>query len=182
VARPPKGKRVKAVDGSFTVSGKASNGEGPLYREEALAGALESRPPSPATALSGSSTIAELASWWSRSVANVRVRPSSLGDYVDRVDRITAWLGDVRLGSLRAEQVATWQAALLKTLAASTVADTRATFRSIIDEAVSLDLIWTNPVDRVRPPVVRLSSRGRDLLHSVETAVNPVSWVRRSPR
>jgi hypothetical protein len=33
VARPPKGKRVKAADGSFTVSGKASNGEGSLYRE-----------------------------------------------------------------------------------------------------------------------------------------------------
>ena len=33
MARPPKGKRVKAVDGSFTVSGKASNGEGSLYRE-----------------------------------------------------------------------------------------------------------------------------------------------------
>jgi integrase len=201
VARPPKGKRVKAVDGSFTVSGKASNGEGSLYREangvwratyrvpgesrprrvrgrtreaallrreEALARALESRPPSPATtALSSSSTIAELASWWLRSVASVRVRPSSLGKYVDRVDRITAWLGDVRIGSLRAEQVATWQAELLKTLAASTAADTRATFRSIIDEAVSLDLISTNPVDRVRPPVVR--ARPRRALTATET-------------
>ena len=43
----------------------------------------------------------------------MRVRPSSLGKYVDRVGRITAWLGDVRIGSLRVEQVATWQAELL---------------------------------------------------------------------
>jgi integrase len=201
VARPPKGKRVKAVDGSFTVSGKASNGEGSLYREasgvwratyrvpgesrprrvrgrtreealrrrdEALARALETRPASPATtALSSSSTIAELVSWWLRTVASVRVRPSSFGKYVDRVDRITAWLGDVRIGSLRAEQVATWQAELLKTLSASTAADTRATFRSIIDEAVRLDLISTNPVDRVRPPVVR--ARPRRALTATET-------------
>jgi hypothetical protein len=109
VARPRKGKRVKAVDGSFTVSGKAANGEGSLYREadgtwratyrvpgesrprrvrgrtreealrrraEAVTQALESRPRSPATtALSGSTTIAELAAWWLATVASVRVRP-----------------------------------------------------------------------------------------------------------
>jgi hypothetical protein len=41
------------------------------------------------------------------------------------VERITAWLGDVRIWSLRAEQVATWQSELLRSLAAKTVADTR---------------------------------------------------------
>ncbi len=33
MGRPGKGKRRVADDGSFTVSGKASNGEGSLYRE-----------------------------------------------------------------------------------------------------------------------------------------------------
>ena len=56
------------------------------------------------------------------------------------VERITAWLGDVRIGSLRAEQVATWQSELLRSLAVETVADTRATFRSVLDEAVNLAL------------------------------------------
>jgi hypothetical protein len=33
MAKPPKGKRVRSAHGSFTVSGKASNVEGSLYRE-----------------------------------------------------------------------------------------------------------------------------------------------------
>jgi integrase len=201
MARPPKGKRVKAVDGAFTVSGKAANGEGSLYREadgtwratyrvpgesrprrvrgrtreealrrraEALTRALESRPRSPATtSLSSSTTIAELAAWWLVTVAGLRVRPSSLGKYVDRVERITAWLGDVRIAGLRPEQVATWQAQLLGPLSASTVADTRATFRSIVDEAVNLGLLSTNAVDRVRPPAVR--AKPRRALSAAET-------------
>ena len=184
---------MRSADGSFTVSGKASNGEGSLYREadgrwratyrvpgedrprrvrgrtreealqrrsEALAAALESVPPAlTATSLSGASTVAEVARWWLATVASVRVRPSSLGKYADRVDRIVAGLGDSRIGSLRPEQVATWQASLLRSLSASTVADTRATFRSIVDEAVQLGLVTTNPVDRVRPAAVRARPR-----------------------
>jgi integrase len=192
LAKRSKGKRVRGADGSFTVSGKAANGEGSLYREvdgawratyrvpgesrprrvrgrtreealrrrgEALTKALtEERRPS-ATALSASSTVAEFSAWWLNTVAAVRVRRSSLGKYVDRVERITAWLGDVRIGSLRAEQVATWQSELLRCLSAKTVADTRAAFRSVVAEAVNLGLIPTNPVDRVRPPKIRASAR-----------------------
>jgi integrase len=55
--------------------------------------------------------------------------------------------------------VATWQSELLRSLAAKTVADTRATFRSLVDEAVNLGLIATNPVDRVRPPKARPTAR-----------------------
>jgi len=125
-----------------------------------LTKALAEGPHSPATILlSGSSTVAELAAWWLQTVAAVRVRPSSLGKYVDRVERITAWLGDVRVGHLRAEQVATWQSELLRSLSAKTVADTRATFRSVIAEAVNLGLITANPVDRVRPPKARRNTR-----------------------
>jgi integrase len=125
-----------------------------------MAKAVAAGPKSPAmTVLSGSSTVAEVASWWLHNVAAARVRPSSLGKYVDRVERITAWLGDVRIGSLRAEQVATWQSELLRSLAPKTVADTRATLRSVLDEAVNLGLVETNPVDRVRPPKSRATAR-----------------------
>jgi integrase len=192
VSKRPKGKRVRGIGGSFTVFGKAANGEGSLYREvdgawratyrvpgesrprrvrgrtreqalrrraEALTKALTEEPRPSTTTLSASSTIAEFAAWWLNTVAAVRVRPSSLGKYVDRVERITAWLGDVRIGILRAEQVATWQSQLLTSLSPKTVADTRATFRSIVAEAVNLGLIPTNPVDRVRPPKIRASAR-----------------------
>ena len=53
---------------------------------------------------------------------------------------------------MRPEHVATWQTELLTTLSGQTVAATRSTLRSIIEEAVNLDLISTNPVSRVRPP------------------------------
>ena len=85
-------------------------------RAEALTKALTEHPRPSTTALGASSTIAEFAASWLNTVAAVRVRPSSLGKYVDRVERITAWLGDVRIGSLRAEQVATWQSELLRSL------------------------------------------------------------------
>jgi integrase len=82
-----------------------------------------------------------------------------LGKYEDRVERIPAWLGDVELGALRAEHVATWQTELLTTLSAQTVAATRSTLRSITEEAVNLDLVSTNPVSRVRPPRVTRPQR-----------------------
>lgn len=85
-------------------------------RGEALTEAVAEGPRSPTTTLTASSTIAEFAAWRLNTVAAVRVRSSSLGKYVDRVERITAWLGDVRIGSLRAEQVATWQSKLLSSL------------------------------------------------------------------
>jgi integrase len=193
VGRPPKGKRVSTGDGSFTVSGKAANGEGSRYRErdgwwratylvpgesrgrrvrgrtreealrrrgEALTRAIAEGPRTPATTMmSASTTLTELATWWLRNVAGTRVRRSSLGKYEDRVERIVAYLGDVRIGQLRAEQVATLQTELLKTLSPSTVADTRVTLRAILQEAVVLELIGTNPVDRERPPTVRAASR-----------------------
>jgi integrase len=188
MGRPPKGKRVATAEGTFTVNGKAANGEGSLYREgdgtwratyrvpgvarvrrvrgrtreealrrrdEALAEALSAVAATPAGAkLTFSTTVSVFSRWWLRNVAANRVRISSLGKYEDRVERITAWLGDIELGQLRAEQVATWQTELLETLAPQTVADTRSTFHSIIEEAVNLDLIPANPVARVRSPRV----------------------------
>jgi integrase len=60
---------------------------------------------------------------------------------------------------LRVEQVTRWQATLLETLSPKTVSDTRATLRSVVAEAVNLELMGTNPVDRVRPPKPLATSR-----------------------
>jgi integrase len=151
--------RVPGVSRPRRVRGRTRE-EALRRRATALTKALAEGPPSPATTLlSGSSTIAELSAWWLQTVAAARVRPSSLDKYVERVERITMWLGDVRVASLRAEQVATWQSELLKSLSPKTVSDTRATLRSLIDEAVNLGLITANPVDRVRPPKCRPATR-----------------------
>ena len=55
--------------------------------------------------------------------------------------------------------MATWQTELLGTLSAQTVTATRSTLRSIVEEAVNLELIAANPVSRVRPPRVTRSQR-----------------------
>jgi len=128
-------------------------------RAEAIKTAVAMQPRAADASFTAGNTVAEFAAWWLATIAAVRVRPSSLGKYSDRIDRINATLGDVRLGGLRAEQIATWQAELLTTLSASTVADTRTTLRAILSEAVNLDVIGSNPADRVRPPKAARSSK-----------------------
>ena len=117
---------------------------------DALATAAATTPAG--STLSRATTVGEFAGWWLRNVAANRVRVLLFGKYEDRVERITPRLGGIELGALRAEQVATWQTELLGTLSAQTVTATRSTLRSIIEEAVNLELIATNPVSRVRPP------------------------------
>jgi integrase len=121
-------------------------------RGEAISNAVARSPRAAIESFSPANTVAEFAAWWLTTIAAVRVRPSSLGKYADRVDRINAHLGDVRIGRLRPEQIATWQSELLTTLSANTVGDTRTTLRAILSEAVNLELIASNPADRVRPP------------------------------
>jgi integrase len=111
------------------------------------------------TKLTSESTIAEFARWWLETVAQHRVRVSSLGKYEDRVERVARGLGDVRVGRLRPEHIAVWQSELLGALSPSTVSDTRATFRLIMAEAVNLGLVVSNPVERVKPPTVRKKTR-----------------------
>ena len=122
------------------------------------AGRLSAASPSKAS-LTPRSSLAELSFWWLETVARHRVRPSSLGKYQDRVERIVRSLGGVRVEDLRAEQVASWQSELLSSLSPKTVADTRATLRAVMEEAQNLGLAATNPVDRVKPPTVRQKAR-----------------------
>lgn len=120
VPKRPKGKRVRGADGSFTVSGKAANGEGSLYRE-----------------------------------ANGGWRATYRVPGESRPRRVR---GRTREEALRRRGEASTRA-LLSSLSAKTVADTRATFRSVMGEAVNLGLIAMYPVDRVRPPKIRASAR-----------------------
>ena len=121
--------------------------------DEAIAKALEAAALTPSGAvLSGSTTIGQFCQWWLRNVAALRVPTSSLGKYEDRVARIAGALGEVPLRELRAEQVATWQTQLLATLGPPTVSDTRSLLWTIIEEAVTLELVANNLVTKVRPP------------------------------
>ena len=129
-------------------------------RLEAVERAVTSTSQSPAhAALNKKSTVSDMALWWLETVARHRVRPSSFGKYEDRVARIIPTLGDVPVGELRPEQVARWQSGLLSSLSPKTVADTRATLRSIMEEARNLGVVASNVVDRVKPPTVRRRSR-----------------------
>ena len=105
-------------------------------------------------------TVAELAEWWLDVVARHRVRPSTLGTYSQRVERITNTIGQLPARSLKPERIARWQSDLLKSgLASGTVADVRVTLHQVLEQAVIHELIASNPVDRVAAPKVVRGAR-----------------------
>ena len=92
--------------------------------------------------------------WHARSSLACRLR-----DQVPRAPRPTRPARRVPIKDVTPAQVADWQTWLLTTprsngriLSATTVADTRTTVRQLFSPAVDLELIRTNPVDRVKPP------------------------------
>ena len=157
MARKAAGKRTTSADGTVRVHGKASNGEGSIYRdaggawratytvagetrprrvrgktrEEALArraAKLEELAQTMSGTFHRDTTVAELAAWWLDTVARHRVRPSTFGKYTSRVAKITATLGVMPARAVKAEHVARWQSELLKGgLASGTVGDLRVT-------------------------------------------------------
>ena len=184
MARTSIGKRSVGRDGALHVHGKASNGEGSIYRdsdgawratysvpgearprrvrgktrEEAIArraAKLEELSQIQSSTFHRDATVAELAAWWLDVVARHRVRPSTFGTYRDRVQRITDTLGVMPVRSVKPERVARWQSDLLKSgLASGTVADVRVTLHQVLEQAVIHELIASNPVDRVAAPKV----------------------------
>ena len=184
MARATIGKRSVGRDGVLHVHGKASNGEGSIYRdsdgawratysvpgearprrvrgktrEEAIARRtvkLEELSQIQSSTFHRDATVAELAAWWLDVVARHRVRPSTFGTYRDRVQRITDTLGVMPVRSVKPERVARWQSDLLKSgLASGTVADVRVTLHQVLEQAVIHELIASNPVDRVAAPKV----------------------------
>ena len=110
----------------------------------------------------GRSTTAAFADWWLTTYAP-RLRFGSVDKYRQRLGRLGP-LADVPIGDVSPAQVADWQTSLLTTprsngrpLAPNTVADTRSTIRQMFSSAVDLEVIRTNPVDRVKPPKVNRS-------------------------
>jgi integrase len=184
MARKSTGKRSVGRDGAVQVHGKASNGEGSIYRdsdgawratysvpgearprrvrgktrEEAIARRtvkLEELSQIQSSTFHRDATVAELAAWWLDVVARHRVRPSTFGTYRDRVQRITDTLGVMPVRLVKPERVARWQSDLLKSrLASGTVADVRVTLHQVLEQAVIHELIASNPVDRVAAPKV----------------------------
>jgi integrase len=184
MARKTTGKRSVGRDGALHVHGKASNGEGSIYRdsdgawratysvpgearprrvrgktrEEAIARRtvkLEELSQIQSSTFHRDATVAELAEWWLDVVARHRVRPSTFGTYRDRVQRIIDTLGVMPVRLVKPERVARWQSDLLKSgLASGTVADVRVTLHQVLEQAVIHELIASNPVDRVAAPKV----------------------------
>ena len=184
MARKTTGKRSVGRDGAVQVHGKASNGEGSIYRdsdgawratysvpgearprrvrgktrEEAIARRmvkLEELLQIQSSTFHRDATVAELAAWWLDVVARHRVRPSTFCTYRDRVQRITDTLGVMPVRLVKPERVARWQSDLLKSgLASGTVADVRVTLHQVLEQAVIHELIASNPVDRVSAPKV----------------------------
>ena len=184
MARKISGKRVVGQDGDVHVHGKASNGEGSIYRdadgawramyvvpgearprrvrgrtrEEAIASRaakLEELAQTVGGTFDRDTTVADLGAWWLDTVARHRVRPSTFGKYADRVTRITATLGHMPVRAVKAEHVARWQSELLKSgLSSSTVSDVRVTLRQIFEQGVIHELCPANPFGRVRAPKV----------------------------
>ncbi len=110
----------------------------------------------------GRSTTAAFADWWMTTYAP-RLRFGSVDKYRQRLGRLGP-LADVPIGDVTPAQVADWQTLLLTTprsngrpLAPKTVADTRSTIRQMFASAVDLEVVRTNPVDRVKPPKVNRS-------------------------
>jgi hypothetical protein len=127
-------------------------------REQALA---DSSPRS--MRVGGRSTTAAFADWWMTTYAP-RLRFGSVDKYRQRLGRLGP-LADVPIGHVSPAQVADWQTGLLTTprsngcpLARKTVADTRSTIRQMFASAVDLEVVRTNPVDRVKPPKVSRSA------------------------
>jgi hypothetical protein len=102
-------------------------------------------------------TVSDVAAWWLDQQRH-RVRASSFGKYVDRVDRFSAVLGPELVSELTAEQVASWQSELLDKLSPSTVADTRSTLVAVLGAAQDLGLVGANVAHRVKPPRVPRSA------------------------
>ena len=110
----------------------------------------------------GRTTTADFADWWMTTYAP-RLRFGSVDKYRQRLGRLGP-LADVPIGDVSPAEVADWQTGLLTTprsngrpLAPKTVADTRSTLRQMFSAAVDLEVIRTNPVDRVKPPKVNRS-------------------------
>ena len=113
-------------------------------------------------ALAADSTVAAFADWWLTTYAP-RLRFGSVDKYRERLDRLGP-LAELAIGDVTAEQVADWQTWLLThaTLERSPPGSQDGRGHPHhgppdVLRRVDLELIRTNPVDRVKPPKVKRS-------------------------
>ena len=112
-----------------------------------------------------STTVEELAGYWLAVEAPQRLRAPSIGVAASRLSRERLGpLADVPVVDLTVEGVKAWQAGLLTTprvgpkgeplspLSANMVIGCRSVLRTVIEEAVTVGLIGSNPVAKVRRP------------------------------
>lgn len=135
----------------------STQAEAVARRGEAIARDAERARPLPSR-FTKATTLAEFAAYWLE-VERHQVRESSHTKYAKRVERITEALGAVAVADLGAEQVSMFLSRLLDTLSASTVADTRATLRAMLGDAVRLGLAGRNVADDVAAPKVDAQQR-----------------------
>ena len=182
--RKPTIKTVTFADGSRSVFNKNGNGEGTVYfqasknawrasyllegeavrryvqartrdqvvvkRDQAmLAASITSK----SARFSTRTTVAEFGAWWLDNEARHRVRSSSLDQMQQRLTRLGS-IGQRALSDVNVEDLITWQSELLKSYAPKTVADSRTTARQVFAAAVELNLIASNPAERLKPPKV----------------------------
>lgn len=99
-------------------------------------------------------TVAEWLDHWSRTHVQVHLRPSTTRSYEQLIRlHILPHMGTRPLSALTSRGLQAWVADLAATqLSPRTVAYTRAVLRTALEEAVRLDMLPANPLDRVRAP------------------------------
>ncbi len=181
MANTPKGKRVHAADGSFTVRARQSPGSGSVYAEgdkwratwvdaagkqhrikaktrreaeKRRAAAIAADQAMHDRPTGADTPVADAARWWLENLAAHRVRNTSLIRYSARVERIAKGpLGAVAVSDLRAEQVAEWVTKLMTDgLGPKTIADVLTVLRQVLDTAVDLGHASANVAKRVPNP------------------------------
>jgi integrase len=105
-------------------------------------------------------TIAQVAAWWLDNVAATEVRPPTLHAYRKDVVRLTDRIGDLSARHLTTESVRVLLAQLRDDgFSLGTIRNTRARLRQVVEAAVELGLLPTNPVTAVRNPKATADDR-----------------------
>ncbi len=99
-------------------------------------------------------SVAEWMEHWTRTHVQVHLRPSTARSYEQLIRwHILPSLGEVPLPNLTSRQLQVWVADLVaKGLSPRTATYTRGILHTALEEAVRLDLLAVNPLDKVRPP------------------------------
>lgn len=181
MGRGPERKTTVAADGTKTISKRNGNGQGSVYwdaskkrwratyidpttgrrrtvlahdkttaAEKAAAREAELKAAAPEGVLGPNPTMAKLGEWFLDHVADVR--PGTLNTYRKHVTVIDRHLGQVHVRDLTIEQLRLFMSDLRDQYADATASNIRARLRQILEEAVTLGYLASNPVTKVKAP------------------------------